>query len=629
MSDYARSHKPVARPAASKRPERVDQELGTNRIAPVPGLVVRRLITGVNDTSPGSGGSLRATNPGGLVVGRVDDPHERHADETADRVLAGVRRRRTVGGAGEIDTDGPSAVPALWPPVAALRRSAGAAAAGDTARSAGSSAVPALRPPVAAIRRSAAAIAPVVGAAGGRLDSDLSAEISRRRGSGAPLPEPVRAGLGELSGAASAVRIHDDADSDRLAKALSAKAFTVGNDVFFAGGEYRPDTEEGQHTLAHEVAHAAEGGTETHRIARKYNLQLGKPTGLMGTASARPFGPRTVWQLTDKSGDRIVVKMENQPLGLNDLATAVHKSVTKTDTVLTKPLEDFETKQVKGLLTDPRIATGDKWRDAAANTMGEVNGKTPADFNDPDAWGRWVTQYDKLTQTDPMIAMSIAPGKSAEALLDPALATQANAGTAPFRTVIERRDTATKLGELSAVDIFLGNDDRVMSGNLGNWFYNPDGSMTAIDNVNGTLTDNIDQVEHPDLPMLYSGNLDGTARALADSLKRRIKAEYGLYDKAGKQSVDDWFNASSDGTHSRYDNLVQWLTDGLIVGRKRVIKTFTSTRFTNTAYRGAKKALKKQARASAQTDNGVDYYSIMKQRAKMVSKDGAKLTGDS
>ena len=405
----------------------------------------------------------------------------------------------------------------------------------------------ALQRPVAALRRSARTAAPttapVVGAEGGELDAGLTGEINRKRGSGDKLPEQVSAGLGELSQAASTVRIHDDADSDRLAQSLSAKAFTVGNDVFFAAGQYQPDTEEGQHTLAHEVAHAANGENATRRISRKYNLRVGKPTGLMGTEHVRPFGPRTVWQFTDKSGDRIVVKMENQPLGLGDLAAAVHKSVGKTDTVITKQLTGQEEQQARGVISDPRKATGDKWKDAGADVSEEVMGKMKADFNDPNDWGRWVTVHDKLLQTDPMIAMSIAPGESAEALLDVNKATAQNAGTSPFKTVLERKSTTTKLGELSAIDLFLGNDDRVLGGNLGNWFYKPDEAMTVIDNVNQNMSDDKGEVEHRHLPMLYTQNLADTAQQLAESMKRQVKSTYGLYDKDGKQSVDDWFNA--------------------------------------------------------------------------------------
>ena len=605
MSDHARSRKTAVAPTRSLRRKPPDDEFNTDRIVPVSGLVAHRLATGLRDGRAVTGQGLETTDPKGLVVGMVDDPQERHADEVADRVMSEIRRQAAAGEA---------------------------AAAADSPASAGSLMV--LQRPVAALRRSARTAtpttAPVVGAEGGELDAGLTGEINRKRGSGDKLPEQVSAGLGELSQAASTVRIHDDADSDRLAQSLSAKAFTVGHDVFFAAGQYQPDTEEGQHTLAHEVAHAANGENATRRISRKYNLRLGKPTGLMGTEHVRPFGPRTVWQFTDKSGDRIVVKMENQPLGLGDLAAAVHKSVGKTDTVITKQLTGQEEQQARGVISDPRKATGDKWKDAGADVSEEVMGKMKADFNDPNDWGRWVTVHDKLLQTDPMIAMSIAPGESAEALLDVNKATAQNAGTSPFKTVLERKSTTTKLGELSAIDLFLGNDDRVLGGNLGNWFYKPDEAMTVIDNVNQNMSDDKGEVEHRHLPMLYTQNLADTAQQLAESMKRQVKSTYGLYDKDGKQSVDDWFNASADGSNTRLENVTQWMYDGLVAGRKRLIKTFGSTRFKNSSLRKAKKAVKKEARKAAQTDNTVDdYYDILKQRAKMVSKDGARSTDPS
>ena len=593
MPDHARSRVPVRR-----APLPVDEdnalEVGVeppSRIVPVTGLVSRM-------PSPGGAGigvvaqQQQVSGGQGLWVGRVDDPQERKADEVAKRVTAGMRRSGVGTAAEASGTE-------FRPPVPALRRSSTAHATAPTVR-------------------------PVVGAEGGALDGDLSAHISRKRGSGEQIPEDTRIGMGELAGVAGDVRIHADADSDRLAQSLSAKAFTVGQDVFFAAGQYRTDTAEGQHTLAHEVAHAANGENATRRISRKYNLQTGKPTGLMGTESVRPFGPRTVWQLTDKSGDRIVVKMENQPLGLNELATAVHKSIGKTDTVITKTLDGMEEQQARGVISDPRKATGDKWKDAGADVSDEVMGKMKADFNDPNDWGRWVTVHDKLLQTDPMIAMSVAPGESAEALLDVNKATAQNAGTSPFKTVLERKSTTTKLGELSAIDLFLGNDDRVLGGNLGNWFYKPDEAMTVIDNVNQNMSDAIDTVDYDNLKMLYTPNLRTTAKDLAESLKRQVKSTYGLTDKTGKQSVDDWFNASADGNSSRMDNVQQWLYEGLIVGRKRVIKTFSATRFKNSSLRKAKKSVKKEARKATQTDQGVDYYDVLKQRAKLVSKDGGK-----
>jgi hypothetical protein len=59
----------------------------------------------------------------------------------------------------------------------------------------------------------------------------------------------------------SAVRVHADTPSGRFAEALDADAVTHGRDIYFAPGQYRPNTEAGQRLLAHELAHARQAAT--------------------------------------------------------------------------------------------------------------------------------------------------------------------------------------------------------------------------------------------------------------------------------------------------------------------------------------------------------------------------------
>lgn len=53
----------------------------------------------------------------------------------------------------------------------------------------------------------------------------------------------------------SRVRIHTDASASATARDLGAHAFTLGNHIVFAAGQYLPDTPSGQRLLAHELAH--------------------------------------------------------------------------------------------------------------------------------------------------------------------------------------------------------------------------------------------------------------------------------------------------------------------------------------------------------------------------------------
>ena len=53
----------------------------------------------------------------------------------------------------------------------------------------------------------------------------------------------------------SKVKIHNDADAAVMSKQLGAKAFTVGNDIFFNDGEFQPHSINGKKLLAHELTH--------------------------------------------------------------------------------------------------------------------------------------------------------------------------------------------------------------------------------------------------------------------------------------------------------------------------------------------------------------------------------------
>lgn len=56
----------------------------------------------------------------------------------------------------------------------------------------------------------------------------------------------------------SGVRVHQGADASRAARSLEARAFTAGNDVYFAEGQYSPNTDGGRRLLAHELAHVVQ-----------------------------------------------------------------------------------------------------------------------------------------------------------------------------------------------------------------------------------------------------------------------------------------------------------------------------------------------------------------------------------
>ncbi|MEM8543001.1 MAG: DUF4157 domain-containing protein, partial [Cyanobacteria bacterium P01_H01_bin.119] len=86
---------------------------------------------------------------------------------------------------------------------------------------------------------------------------------------GESLPDDTQSWLRRSLGMANpeAIAIHDDSEAHDLCDQLAARAFTTGCHIFFAEGEYDPDSDEGRELIAHEAVHtmqqgAIEGGAD-------------------------------------------------------------------------------------------------------------------------------------------------------------------------------------------------------------------------------------------------------------------------------------------------------------------------------------------------------------------------------
>ncbi|HKU49938.1 MAG TPA: DUF4157 domain-containing protein, partial [Nitrososphaera sp.] len=77
------------------------------------------------------------------------------------------------------------------------------------------------------------------------------------------------------------VRIHTGENSERLARRLSARAFTVGSHIFFGRGQFQPYSHAGQELLAHEITHTFQQGGTVRRSEEEGEEDRG---GLIGEA---------------------------------------------------------------------------------------------------------------------------------------------------------------------------------------------------------------------------------------------------------------------------------------------------------------------------------------------------------
>jgi hypothetical protein len=79
--------------------------------------------------------------------------------------------------------------------------------------------------------------------------------------SGQPLDAATRALMeSRLGHDFGRVRVHTDVRAAASADAVNALAYTVGRQVVFGAGQYRPDTQAGRRLLAHELAHTVQHG---------------------------------------------------------------------------------------------------------------------------------------------------------------------------------------------------------------------------------------------------------------------------------------------------------------------------------------------------------------------------------
>lgn len=106
------------------------------------------------------------------------------------------------------------------------------------------------------------------GSSGGgvAVSAAMESQLAQAKGGGRTMPDGLRnmmeSGFGRDF---SNVRIHTDSQAEAMNNSLSAKAFTLGNDIYFNKGQFSPNTREGQHLMAHELTHVVQGSGKVGR----------------------------------------------------------------------------------------------------------------------------------------------------------------------------------------------------------------------------------------------------------------------------------------------------------------------------------------------------------------------------
>ncbi len=526
-----------------------------------------------------------------LRVGSACDPAERQADQMADAVMARLSRPAVA------DDN------STWQSETRIRRSS--------------------------------SIGSTVGADGGPVDSALERDIQRARGGGSRLGADVRGAMETGFGASFGdVRIHTGSSADALNRSLNARAFTIGGDVFFAGGEYQPQSEAGQRLLAHELAHTvqqgATGTTAARTIRRFARDDVGRPTPNLDDAiEVRTIDSgQCVFFLEDAYSDIVLVKGDNVPVGVNQLFATVLHQVTDTKSIKMTPLPSSAKQTMKGLLADDNRTGGPSWVNLYNNKQGKIDNTLTNPNNPPPANvgpfggtvpanGRDRARLFHMEQIDfqpKLVAMTKAEGQKVGDVMKPSAGV---GGAKTARDLFGDPQHMEKLGMITAVDLFLGNGDRVVSSNFGNWFVDTSGKITLIDNVDqeagdymweGNVADGLNPIR-----MLAKGSVAGTAQTCVGNLIDGMR-------KAGDGGVDQWAGALYlKKNKTRREVMEAAFLNGLNSGKARLVKLYATQKWRGAGRMAKRVSNAKQAEDTGrndQPDAGKDYWETLKARAR-------------
>jgi len=173
---------------------------------------------------------------------------------------------------------------------------------------------------------------------------------------GQPLPSALQGRFEQTLGVdLSTVRVHTGSPSVEANKSISARAYTVGNDIHFDQGQYDPESSAGQRLLAHEVVHTVQQGS--HRAVQAKLIQAdgvnqktqpasaGTTSGAPTTAGTTPGAPATAGAAVASPGTASTTPAPgtstpaappvNEPLGVKLVAVARVYTADKTTWAIT------------------------------------------------------------------------------------------------------------------------------------------------------------------------------------------------------------------------------------------------------------------------------------------------------
>jgi hypothetical protein len=148
-----------------------------------------------------------------------------------------------------------------------------------------------------------------------KRDDAAAAAVSAKsipRGGGQPLAADLRGFMRARTGFDfSNVRVHADSQAAASASRIAARAYTLGNHIYFDEGQYQPASHEGRKLLGHELAHVVQQGeTGPTPVIQRQGHQVAAPGRPHVTRIVvRQVGGGAGGQAIAYDGDRVVRTM--------------------------------------------------------------------------------------------------------------------------------------------------------------------------------------------------------------------------------------------------------------------------------------------------------------------------------
>ena len=226
-------------------------------------------------------------------------------------------------------------------------------------------------------------------------ESDSPAVDEALHSSGQPLDAATRGFFEPRFGTdLGAVRVHTDFEADAAARAVQARAFTLGPNVVFGHGQYQPDSEAGRRLIGHELTH----------VMQQSN---GGNSAVGGSVQRSPDGDASDLQDSAIAGDERSSTAENSSQAEDPLNAASGDPVSQPQ----RPHPPGGAEGARLLSEYPRVAaalTVDQWiqlasaAEARAATLGghmSTAGSSPASFTVP--LTALLNQQSRFLDVDP------------------------------------------------------------------------------------------------------------------------------------------------------------------------------------------------------------------------------------